>query len=493
MRIFLETLFYITFTFILALVTKNLMTKGAANVDFLKFLQELFITNQYWFILPYILSYFLFPFINIALNKLNQRQFFFLIAILFIFLSVLPTSKLKLLSDGDTVFSIGWWVMLLLIGSYIRMYPKAFEKNTVMIPFFVLCISIYILSLMMPGMIGGKRMWFVQQRNNVILVLATVSLFCIFKNIKMKEHKWINVWAGASFGVYLFHESYFLRLAIWSDLFKLTDHANDKNFFAYVLWTIIVVYAVGTLIDIFRKYCLEAPLFNALEKKFGNTFAKIDRAFPREKVSPQSEDKPIRFMWLQLTAIVLVVTATRQVRYSKVPFFITYQYTTFMLFWLAFEVIFALTLLSVKLLKNHKENCFRINRRDLSLFQAGLCKEIREKSALPDYDMESAIQMEHIIFANADTPVSEHEDASDLDIKIKDCLEALSALSDENQSTDPSLLEKCSALLGEIAADIDTADDLRYVRYLVLRYKAEKLSTQGTSMDTPAPLGEANA
>ena len=88
----------------------------------------------------------------------------------------------------------------------------------------------------------------------------------IFINLKMNYHKWINIIASASFGVYLIHDDNFLRTFIWKDLFNVSSFEGSAVVIPYSIAVIITLYAVCTAIDLIRQKVVEKPYLIIVDK-----------------------------------------------------------------------------------------------------------------------------------------------------------------------------------------------------------------------------------
>ena len=335
-----QVCFYILTTFIFVSIFHNSFPNAVGLATVYNFLNNFtFVTNNYWFVMAYILFYGFSPFISRMVSNITKKQFLFLLTIMFSAMSVVPLLNGKIISSAEITEVFGFWLFMYLIGCYIRLYPQDFSHRWIAFGIFTACFIIYLLSLVMPIKNGLPKPWFIQLRNNPILIIMSTCLFTTFKNINMKEVKVINVIAGSTFGVYLLHESYFMRFAIWKDIFHIAEHINDKNYWLYAIMATAIVFAVGIVVDLIRKYFLESPLFKVISNKGKPLFDKIDAFMPQTQFTEQ-EDKECRSFWLHIMAIIVCLTVTRQLRYTNVEFFVRCNTLTFYLLIFMFEAIF---------------------------------------------------------------------------------------------------------------------------------------------------------
>lgn len=147
-------------------------------------------TRRYWFMQMYVFLYMLSPFLNKLLKKIGETEYLImLLALLFIQVQM-PYSNNSFFTDTllsrYQIAELLWFITLYAIAGYIRLYPSAvFNKKRIAIP--LLVFSFYIIIL---GNYKLKVAWF--DMRNVLVLISSLSLFCTFKNIKMKSNKVIN-------------------------------------------------------------------------------------------------------------------------------------------------------------------------------------------------------------------------------------------------------------------------------------------------------------
>ena len=149
-------------------------------------------------------------------------------------------------------------MLLYAISGYIKLYglnPKI-KNNQYVIIFAVVSILTYLsgIAITVAGVkfksVASHFTYFYNQEKINVLIIC-VSLFMIFINLKMNYHKWINIIASASFGVYLIHDDNFLRTFIWKDLFNVSSFEGS---------------AVCTAIDLIRQKVVEKPYLIIVDK-----------------------------------------------------------------------------------------------------------------------------------------------------------------------------------------------------------------------------------
>ena len=226
------------------------------------------------FVGSFIVLYLLIPFINKLVRVLSQREFRHLLILLIGVYSVIGT----FIPFGFYEY-IGWYVVVYLIGSYIRLYGISLLRNRSRVVLLMLgsLLAVYlsIISVFFLVKMTGKELhigtlyYFVSDSNKILALLSSVSLFLFFKEMKLPYCAWINRVATATFGVLLIHgNSNAMREWLWGDVLK-----NIKYFTTpYYLWihaflSVIAVYVVCVMIDLLRIKYIEQPLFRWMERR----------------------------------------------------------------------------------------------------------------------------------------------------------------------------------------------------------------------------------
>ena len=116
-------------------------------------------------------------------------------------------------------------------------------------------------------------------------IVTSVLLFLLFKDIKLKGGavKIVSVLSSSVFGVYLLHIGHFrgCLFLIW---------LNDKTwyetplFIMHLLVSMLVIFAVGVLVDKFRIYVIERPVLSVLDEPIMRLDKKVSSLYPNPEV-----------------------------------------------------------------------------------------------------------------------------------------------------------------------------------------------------------------
>ena len=240
----------------------------------------------YWFFDVYILLYCLSPFLNDYLNKISQKEFKKLLAVLFLFFSVLPTvTGLQFFqNNGYTLYS---FVFLYFVGAYLRKYPlknsylfKKMKKNM----FQIICICLFfccaLLNLLLYRFgesivsyggfleeIGNNIVSVTFLYSNSIVILQSIFYFCLFENFEITS-KFINKVASLVFGIYLIHDHRQIRPLLYSVLKINNGPISSYHFIWYIFAMALLVFVVCAFIEWIRQVIFKFIYNRKISEKF---------------------------------------------------------------------------------------------------------------------------------------------------------------------------------------------------------------------------------
>ena len=211
------------------------------------------------------------PFINRLVRHLEEKELGILIAVLIVLHTVSSTFFFA------STENLGWYITVYLIGSYIRLYPKAvFDRKRV---WTLLSLGLVLLawaSIVVVDVVGPKVGFtsyyhMVAGSDKLLAIAIALSLFFCFKNMKLGYHKSINTIATTTFGVLLIHaNSDAMRTFLWRMLFKVPEqyYRPLPNLILHAVSTVLIVYVACVIIDLVRIYLLEKPFFAWLNRRY---------------------------------------------------------------------------------------------------------------------------------------------------------------------------------------------------------------------------------
>lgn len=223
------------------------------------------------FTAAYLIFFLFIPFLNILVNNMNEKQHILLLALVsftYVFLGTLPFFSI-------TMNYVSWFMVLYIIASYIRMYPKKIFDNAkvwgwVSLVFIVIA-SISVLVCAYISKLLDCPLWyyFVQDSNTALAVLVGVSTFLFFKNLKMKHHPLINRISATCFGVLLIHANGdTMRRWLWQDVLDNVGMYNSSILFLHSILSVLGVFVICSIIDMARIKFIETPFLNRFDKEY---------------------------------------------------------------------------------------------------------------------------------------------------------------------------------------------------------------------------------
>ena len=260
-----------------------------------------FISNRgYWFITIYLLLYILTPFINGGLRHLTQKQHLCLILIFLLAWAILPNTYGAFFSEQNYGISeLGWFVLAYSVGAYLRLYPvKLYNYRFLAFLLWIGTAAVMVSARIIQELgfpIFGKMGGIIQTVLNFITDSSLYGpvAFCfsilsliVFQRLKFKPRKVVYMVSASTFGIYLIHDSEWLRQYIWMDLYNMSRFANSSFFIIDIFIIMLITFIVCSIIDILRKQFIETPIFNSVTyQKTKEMCTKLSESFNRRLFS----------------------------------------------------------------------------------------------------------------------------------------------------------------------------------------------------------------
>jgi len=224
--------------------------------------------NQYWFVTAYVIMYLFSPVLSAAAKSMKKEQLKYTILGLLLFFSVSKTILPVELAIDNNGYDGLWFLCVFLAAAYIRLYGIPFftegEKTRLrargFLCYLLSCFGILVLSLVVRAVYlrTGSLDHFIQMGydyNHLLNLLGAIGLFYGFLHWKLpQEGIFATVVLKAapySFGVYLVHEQLQIRY-LWPHWLGVTLEGNPVVFVVRCLISVILIYILGTLIDMVR-------------------------------------------------------------------------------------------------------------------------------------------------------------------------------------------------------------------------------------------------
>lgn len=264
LKLFLEIMFYEVVFYLAFLLT------GYQPFSFKEFIAMLLIvphTAGRGYAASMMVMLIFVPFANILAKGLSKQQYQLLIVFLLVYFTGFATFL-----KNETFDFVFWMLAAYLTGGYMRLYPCKWDKLGIGAIGTVASIFLMIASIVAIDIIGTKYGvlsydYFVSDCNKILAVTASVSIFVLFKNWRVRYCRVINTVASTTFGVLMIHAgSDTMRRFLWRDVFDNAGHYDSFGLIPYACGVVLLVYVVCVGIDLLRIRFIEKPLFDKLEE-----------------------------------------------------------------------------------------------------------------------------------------------------------------------------------------------------------------------------------
>ena len=219
-----------------------------------------------WFINIYVLLYILHPYINKMISCINKKQYTMLILICVFFFSIWSSVLLKPKGMinlntfvSDSGYGITNFIMLYLIGAYIRLYYDNKKMNKLVL--FIIYIALSLLGTFIYYNFPNAKNY-----NFIINVINSIIVFLIFKNINITKRKIISKFAECSLAIYIIHENLFIRRFIYRNIFLSSSFYNSSFLLINMICTCISIFIICAIIEFGRKYLFKVTINKLIDK-----------------------------------------------------------------------------------------------------------------------------------------------------------------------------------------------------------------------------------
>ena len=244
----------------------------------------------YWFASCYVLIYIFTPFFRKIIENISKKDYKILLTIM-----ILIWGILAFIPKTKTFFNeFIWLIVIYFIGAYIKKYNFDFIKNnkyriitliSIIVLMNIIMIVLEVISNKIPAI--SKVVYYINNINSPLVLILTILIFTVFKNLRIKNSNVINKIASATFGIYLIHENVFLRDIIWKQIVQGTKYINSPFLILNAIIGVLGVFFICFIID-----CIvEKLIINNLIKIISKIYHKIKQIKKYEKL----ENKIIKF------------------------------------------------------------------------------------------------------------------------------------------------------------------------------------------------------
>ncbi|MBR1530598.1 MAG: acyltransferase [Eubacterium sp.] len=223
------------------------------------------------FVPAFIVFYLFIPFLNVLINGISEKMHIRLLILCLFLYTFLST-----MIDFDVTMNyVSWFIVIYFIASYVRLYPrKIYDNNIFWFITSVTCILFSTLSILGCLKFGvNPPYYFISDSNKLFAVVTSFCLFMFFNSLNIRYNRFVNLIASTTLGILCIHaHSDAMRKWLWVDVLHNVEVFNSSKCYIHFLISVVSVFLICTIIDLFRIFALEKPLF----KVFDSFFPKIN-------------------------------------------------------------------------------------------------------------------------------------------------------------------------------------------------------------------------
>lgn len=231
-----------------------------------------------WFAAEYICLLMLSPFLNMLLEKSMNicRKLLVIFGVL-----IIGCATCFPVAHTTPAFSeLVWFCFLYLFIAYFKRSPRPFmNKKRVC---FYMFMAVYIFCICTYTVLRENKMetiaaYYLAHYENLFSFMASVFLFYTFKNMDIGRKKIINLVSESTFAVYLIHQTPCFYPTLWNGIFSVDNYVGSNYLILYVLFVIIVLFAVSIVADCMRVVMFERFVYT--RKLYQKVCRAIDKFF----------------------------------------------------------------------------------------------------------------------------------------------------------------------------------------------------------------------
>ena len=216
--------------------------------------------GQYWYLTAYVGLFMLIPLLNLAIEKMPQRELTVILGGILLLFCILPISPLTdafYLHDG---YSALWLAVMYLLGGYLGKYDVLSRFDRRVWGLLFLGAVVFAWAPRMLVLWWRPHYWHDAYGNILIeytsptIVLAAVSLLAIFSRLRLSEDtgKTVSRLSGHAFGIYLLHAHPLVFRFLLEDRYAHLGTASIPAILGTILGISLAICWMGLWLD----YCL---------------------------------------------------------------------------------------------------------------------------------------------------------------------------------------------------------------------------------------------
>lgn len=247
-KLWVQIFFYSVVIFAIACLT------GLVDFSVLGLLGAVFpvVSKQWWFASAYFVVFLLSPWINRKLLGLTEKGYRRMLQVWGIFWFLLPV----LTWLPERLRDVIWFLYLYAAAGYLRLHGRekgaacwfSWAAAAFVVTYGYAVVRLYAMAKSMPVY---ETTYF--NMYEIQVFLTSLLLFRGFLEWRLPESDRIKTLASLSFGVYLIHDSNYLRYPLWQGLAKAATFADSPWMIPYALALAAAVYALCAGLEALRR------------------------------------------------------------------------------------------------------------------------------------------------------------------------------------------------------------------------------------------------
>lgn len=230
---------------------------------------------RYWFITTYFVLIILTPIINRAFSQVDEKTYKrIILAIVGCFALWQTIMPFVTTVDDMKGYSIIWFVVVYIIGGYIKKFGIDLVNNKLRIPIYLLMSICYFGYCFIIELLSDKANIAVNipYSNSIFALIASVILFNFFLKININGliGKIISYLSGSVIAVYLISDNPLVRGVLYKNILGVEKYINHgTKSILIVLLLALVVFTICLCIDILRRCLVEilSKIINTIKRE----------------------------------------------------------------------------------------------------------------------------------------------------------------------------------------------------------------------------------
>ena len=245
---------------IMSLISFMIFYKG--NISIKHIIESIFPTTfaNNWYMTCYIFLLLLYPFLNLIICHINQKQLFRISILSIIVYFGICFIKNDLLFNSNLIVFISIYFIIAYIKKYCIKFVKNKKINLILL---IASLGVSLLSLIVINKIeltlGINEIKLIKfaTNNNIFLLINSITLFNLFFNLNF-SNKVVNYISSLSMLIYVIHENLlvrrYLRPKIWSDILNI--YGEKYIIIEDIIFSILIL-CVSSFIAIIYKNTIQ--------------------------------------------------------------------------------------------------------------------------------------------------------------------------------------------------------------------------------------------